>query len=548
MQINRRWFQRIFLTVLIEPHMKKLLVFISTICLLQLSYAQKEGAPKYAEIIDQSLLQKHLAIIASDEMEGRETGTEGQRKAAAYIQDFFKEIGLKQPDNANDYQQMYPLYQDRIDKVKLSVNGKEALFGTDYLVSLMNSSAGKFEGKEVVFVGYGIDDLKYSDYKNLHVKGKMVAFFMGEPKANGQYFLGDAAGRSSSWTYPGIPDKLAAAKQHGAIGAFVISPTASSFSSRSVENAKETAVYFPKADSRNYKLPFVQLNHNFAQKILGASVSEYIATATTHAAFKPTDYKIVKTKVEYKLKMNRKTVMASNVLGLVEGSDKKEEYVFITAHYDHLGIRNGVVYNGADDDGSGTVSIMAIAKAFAQAKADGHGPRRTVVIMAVSGEEKGLWGSEYYSDHPIYPLDKTSVDLNIDMIGRVDTERKKDDTLNYVYVVGNDKISSDLPVISEGVNEKYTKLVLDYKFDDPKDPNRIYFRSDHYNFARKGVPVLFYYDGMLKSDYHQPTDDIEKINFSLMQKRAQLVFNTAWEMANREEMLKRDIPLSTATR
>jgi Zn-dependent M28 family amino/carboxypeptidase len=234
------------------------------------------------------------------------------------------------------------------------------------------------------------------------------------------------------------------------------------------------------------------------------------------------------------------TVNASNVIGIIEGSDKKDEYVFLTAHYDHLGKYDGVIYNGADDDGSGTVTVMQMAQAFAQAKREGNGPRRTMVFMTFSGEEKGLWGSEYYSEHPLFPLEKTSVDLNTDMIGRVDTERKTADTLNYVYVVGHDKISSDLPVINEGMNKKYTNLVLDYKFDDPNDPNRIYYRSDHYNFARKGVPVLFFYDGMLQADYHKPTDDVDKINWPLFQKRAQMIFYTAWEMANRDKMLKRN--------
>jgi len=164
--------------------------------------------------------------------------------------------------------------------------------------------------------------------------------------------------------------------------------------------------------------------------------------------------------------------------------------------------------------------------------------------MTVSGEEKGLWGSEYFSEHPTIPLDKATADLNIDMIGRVDTERKTGDTLNYVYVVGDDKLSSDLKPISEGVNNKYTNMILDYKFNDPKDPNRIYYRSDHFNFANKGVPIIFYYDGMLLSDYHKPTDTPDKIYYPLLSKRAQLVFYTAWEMANREEKLKRDIPLN----
>ena len=165
--------------------------------------------------------------------------------------------------------------------------------------------------------------------------------------------------------------------------------------------------------------------------------------------------------------------------------------------------------------------------------------------MTVSGEEKGLWGSDYYTNHPVFPLDKTTVDLNIDMIGPIDASRKQGDSTNYVYVVGDDKISTDLKKISEANNHKYTKLELDYKFNDPKDPNRIYFRSDHFNFARKGVPIIFYYDGMLGADYHRPTDTADKIYYELLANRAQLVFYTAWEMANRDEMLKRDIPLET---
>ena len=189
-----------------------------------------------------------------------------------------------------------------------------------------------------------------------------------------------------------------------------------------------------------------------------------------------------------------------------------------------------------------------MAEAFAKAKAEGHGPRRTIIFMTVSGEEKGLWGSEYYSDHPVFSLDKTTADLNTDMVGRVDTERKTADSLNYVYVIGHDKLSSELQGINEGANNQNTQLVLDYKYDDPNDQNRIYYRSDHYNFARKGVPILFFYDGMLKADYHQPTDTIEKINFELYEKRMRMIFHTAWEIANRNDMLKRDIPLTQGVR
>jgi Zn-dependent M28 family amino/carboxypeptidase len=211
-------------------------------------------------------------------------------------------------------------------------------------------------------------------------------------------------------------------------------------------------------------------------------------------------------------------------------------------------MRNGAIYYGADDDGSGTVGIMQIAQAFAKAKAEGKGPRRSIIFLSVSGEEKGLWGSDYYTSHPTFPLGKTTADLNIDMIGRTDSSRKIGDSSNYVYVVGDDKLSTDLRTISEAVNKKYLKMELDYKFNDPNDRQRIYFRSDHYNFAKHGVPIIFYYDGMLGADYHKPTDTPDKINYNLMAKRAQLVFYTAWEMANRNDMLKRDLSLQIPSR
>jgi Zn-dependent M28 family amino/carboxypeptidase len=234
---------------------------------------------------------------------------------------------------------------------------------------------------------------------------------------------------------------------------------------------------------------------------------------------------------------------SSDVLGFLEGSDLKDQIVVISAHYDHLGKRDTVIYYGADDDGSGTVSVLELAEAFAKAKAAGKGPRRSILFLANSGEEKGLFGSQYYSEHPTYPLDHTTVDLNIDMIGRIDPNRRIGDSTNYVYVVGSDKLSTDLKPVSEGNNKKYTKMELDYKFDDPTDPERIYYRSDHYNFARKGVPIIFYFDGIHR-DYHKPTDTPDKINYDIMEKRARLVFFTAWEMANRNDMLKRDIPLN----
>jgi Zn-dependent M28 family amino/carboxypeptidase len=232
-------------------------------------------------------------------------------------------------------------------------------------------------------------------------------------------------------------------------------------------------------------------------------------------------------------------INSENVIGVVEGSEFKDQVIFITAHYDHLGVQDGKIYNGADDDGSGTVAVMEMAEAFAKAKAAGFGPKRTIVFMTVTGEEKGLLGSSYYTDHPIFPIANTVCDLNIDMIGRYDEAHKKDSS--FVYLIGSDKISTDLHKINENANSTYTKLALDYTYNDPNDPNRFYYRSDHYNFAEKGVPIIFYFNGV-HDDYHQETDEISKINFQLLAKRAQLVFYTAWEVANRIERIKSDVP------
>lgn len=224
---------------------------------------------------------------------------------------------------------------------------------------------------------------------------------------------------------------------------------------------------------------------------------------------------------------------SENILAFIEGSEKPEEIVVVSAHYDHVGTRNGVVYNGADDDGSGTVAVMEIAKAFQSAKKAGKGPKRSILFLHVTGEEHGLFGSEFYTDNPVFPLANTVVDLNIDMIGRDDPENRGK---QYVYVIGSEMLSSELKIINEAANRKTNNLELNYRYDDPNDTERLYYRSDHYNFAKNNVPVAFFFDG-IHEDYHKPTDDVEKIDYKLLEKRTQLVFATAWEIANRPQRI-----------
>ncbi len=224
---------------------------------------------------------------------------------------------------------------------------------------------------------------------------------------------------------------------------------------------------------------------------------------------------------------------SENVLAYIPGSEKPNEILVISSHYDHVGMDDeGNVFNGADDDGSGTVAVLEIAEAFAQARKDGFTPKRSILFLNVTGEEKGLIGSKFYTDNPVFALSQTVADLNIDMIGRTDEAHKKND--NYVYLIGSDKLSSDLHKLSEEVNAKYTKLDLDYTYNDEKDPNRFYYRSDHYNFAKNNIPIIFYFNGV-HADYHKMTDTPDKIRYDLLETRARLVFLTAWEIANREE-------------
>ncbi|HEX9981003.1 MAG TPA: M28 family peptidase [Flavobacterium sp.] len=228
---------------------------------------------------------------------------------------------------------------------------------------------------------------------------------------------------------------------------------------------------------------------------------------------------------------------SENIWAFVEGTDKKDEIIVVSAHYDHVGMKNGDVYNGADDDGSGTVALLEIAQAFQLAKKDGNGPRRSILFLHVTGEEHGLHGSRYYSENPLFPLKKTMADINIDMIGRRDLLHP--DTSNYVYVIGSDRLSTDLHKITEDANRNYTKLDLDYKYNDLNDPERFYYRSDHYNFAKNGIPSVFLFNGT-HADYHQPTDDPDKIEYDALAKRAKLAFGIAWQLANREAPLTID--------
>ena len=231
-------------------------------------------------------------------------------------------------------------------------------------------------------------------------------------------------------------------------------------------------------------------------------------------------------------------VKTENVAAIIEGSTYPNEYIVLTAHLDHVGIEDGEIFNGADDDGSGSMALLEIAEAFKLAELDGNRPKRSIVILHVSAEEKGLLGSKYYTDNPLYPLDETITNLNVDMIGRTDPTRNSNND-EYIYLIGTDRLSSMLHNTSEKVNNNTVKLELDYRFNAWDDPNRFYERSDHWHFAKNNIPVIFYFSGT-HEDYHMPSDTADKIRYDLLNKRTKLIFHTAWEIANMDETISVD--------
>jgi hypothetical protein len=471
----------------------------------------------FASTISAGDLKNHLFIVAGPDMEGRDTPSEGLKKAASYIENHFKKLGLV-PIAPNGYQQPYSLYTDSIVSSTLSVNGRVFEAGNDFMMPT-NNYTFSVNAAEVVFAGYGLSDSTRNDYKNLDVRGKIVMIMSGTPPGTG----GGGTMRRN------FINKQAIAAQYGALAVVQVQSNISP--QMRATGGRPYLDLFRKSTPPNLCI----IKPEVAQAISNLSfqaLTEEANSGRTGLVF-PT---------QLALSMNKKvnSVETANVLGVLEGTDLKDEYVMITAHYDHVGKSGETIYYGADDDGSGTVSVLELAEAFAEAKKAGAGPRRSIIFMTVSGEEKGLWGSAYYANNPILPLESTVCDLNIDMVGRIGSEyQNSPDSANYVYVIGDDKLSSALRPISEAANNTYTKMKLDYKYNDPNDPNRFYYRSDHYNFAEKGVPIIFYFNGT-HADYHRPTDTPDKINYPLMAKRAQLIFATAWEIANRAEKIPRD--------
>ncbi|GGN10293.1 hypothetical protein GCM10010967_52690 [Dyadobacter beijingensis] len=520
-----------------------LFLSINTLALAQDPPPQDDAA-KYAASITPSDLKKHLVIIASDSLEGRDTGSPGQKKAAEYVSRYYKQYGYQpiaaDADGSKSYLQKYKLYKRSWGEVYVKAGDKTYEFNKDfYLNGLLDIP--EEVSTSLVTAGYGIEEGSYSDYADLDVKGKSVVIFDGEPKSSGGKYLLTGTTEKGKWSGPAAWQlKAKLAQEKGAKYVFIITDKTGEDLDKEIRQRAVMARRFsaptlkPVQENPAGTAAFV-MAASTAAEMLGTSASKLAKLKSEIDKSGKPAARDFTGKVALKATRVSETIDTENVAAFMEGTDKKDEVLVISAHLDHIGISpNGEINNGADDDGSGTVSLLELAEAFSKAKADGKGPRRSILFLNVTGEEKGLFGSEYYSEHPLLPLKNTIADLNIDMIGRVDEAHKNDH--KYVYLIGSDKLSSKLHEISEEANKKYVNFKLDYTFNDPKDPNRFYYRSDHYNFAKMGVPVIFYFTGV-HEDYHRPGDDVEKILFDKQSEIVKLVFYTAWELVNREERI-----------
>ncbi len=498
---------------------KTTLLLIITICTQ--SFAQIENI---GEQITLKNLKNHIMVLASDSLEGREVGQPGEQKAADYMSNYFKSIGIP-PYKDSTYYQNIPLEKRNLESASININNTQYEFKKDFY-TYPNFSQTSIKTQEILFLGYGIDSQNYSDY-TINTEGKVIMVFTGEPKdKNGNHLVSGGKERcpESNWKI-----KLNKAKEKGAKAVFFITENYQESYERAEHKIEHPGVSLTKKEE---PIPFFYLSKDMAEEILGVKKIEKFKKKIKSK--KQSFNKIINKQLVLETKNRDNFFFGKNVLGFIEGTDPelKNEIIVITAHYDHLGIIDGLIHNGADDNATGTAAILEVAAAFQLAKKSGQNFKRSILCFPNSAEEKGLLGSYYYVENPEFPLENTIACLNVDMIGRMDEFHPNDS--NYVYLIGSDKLSTDLHNISEKSNKKYINMDIDYTFNDPKDPNRFYYRSDHYNFAKKGIPSIFYFSGV-HEDYHKETDTTEKLVYEKVEKTAKLIFYTAWELSNADK-------------
>lgn len=489
---------------------------------------------------DKVLLKENLTIIASDEFEGREIASKGAAMAAEYLADHLKEYGVKPFGDNGSYYQEFPIYvtgYEFFTKLEFDIkNDSDLVFvpGSDYLIyspAYVPLEFSKAES-ELVYAGYGItaDEYDYDDYENLDIEGKVVVVMGGEPESNDNDFF-EADYRTE---YSETRNKLLTAEENGAI-AMITLPDEEAMSTYRFKARRIARKNFSfeddgeLSDREDETIPSILLSVQGARKLFRTIDKNFYRIRSHMNKYPPNSIIFdAEININYWIKFFNEKRTARNVVGIVEGNnpDLATEYISMGAHYDHEGIKNGVVYNGADDNGSGTVSILEAARLLAKNKTN----QRPILVIFHTGEERGLLGSKYLTENAEY-VENVISHINVDMVGREEE--------NEIYSIGSDVLSLEYHQLIESVNSETVNMKFDYKYDGPNDVNRYYYRSDHYNYAKQDIPVVFFYDHMTK-DYHRPSDDVEKINLNKISRITDLIYHICLRVANLDHTLEVD--------
>jgi hypothetical protein len=569
-----------------------LTVLAAGLALPPLAAQSKPSNTKFVTIREADLRQ-YLAYISADQLLGREVFTEGFGMAEGYVAAHLEQWGVKPLGENGTYFQTVKLNDVKVatdnTSVTVTVAGQSRTFKNGAGVTFATPAGGKQSAtiNGVEFLGYGLYLQGHDDYAGKNMKGKAAIFLAGTPSGvpatlnrlltgRARHALAEAnaamsisypianpaaAGRGGPGAAAGAPGApssppaapapvappAGAAPAAGAAGGGAAAGRGGLRTMGTLSIAVAPQGTFQTVDDFNrinppqitgtddfFNFLFTDAPQSFAELKDLAMKGQPLPTFSlpnVKIAFNVDDtYQVLQ------------TMYTHNVVGMIEGTDArlKDTYVLFGAHLDHIGYRPGgtgdVINNGADDDGSGVVSELAIAKAFAT----GPKPRRSVIFIWHAGEEKGLYGSRYNADFPIVPLSKIDCQLNIDMIGRDNYDNRDADYTNSVFIVGDDRISTDLHNVIVDTNTSLQKpLKLDYELNDPDDPETIYYRSDHYSYAAKGIPIAFFTTG-LHADYHRVTDTADKIHYDKMARIVQLVYETGFNLANADQFILRD--------
>jgi len=510
---------------------------LAILLLLFSCFGCKTAQQKAVESITAEDMKVHLDILASDEFRGRNTPSQELKITSRYIATLAESYGLKPLMPDGSYLQEIPLDMSSIDEIKTRMRliiGKRMhnfSFPDDFGIYGRSTQDMKIAGR-VLFVGFGFSspDSGWDDLEDFDPKGKVVV--MLDPDLPENHKLKTPENQRLLYRR---------SREIGAKGAVAIlivinREREKSFSEKGYlfdttprcQLADDLKTVLTSSSQQTYLR--AEIRHSMAAQILGVSTTELEDMFFALRGGKQVPgSEMHSRRMDISIATQKKKDKTTNVVAWLEGTDEqlKEEYILFGSHHDHIGYREGKIYNGADDNGSGTVAMLELAQALQIQR-----PKRSVIFVWHTAEEKGLWGSRYFVEHSPVPVENMCAELNMDMICRNNPDR--------LYIIGSNKLSSELDTIINAVNDKHIRLTLDYKYEDPQHPNNFFFRSDQYPYIQYGIPAVWFFCGTTE-DYHQETDTIDRVDFSKMERVARFVYLTAKVIGNKPEMLKLDI-------